>query len=420
MMKQNSRTTGTIASDNTTLRVLGAARKAWEDAAGLRTRRERYKRFTYGDQWSDLVRTPDGREMTAADEAVMKGKRPLTNNMIRRLVKSVVGRFREALEERGDTALSKEHELNNLDELDSRTLEEFLISGCAIQRMVAERRPHGEGKWVDIVSPSRFFVNALHDPRGWDAELIGMIHDFSPAEMAMRFSGGSRERAGELRRHYASLEDGGSAVGLGNSVRNSGFLRGPRGRCRVFEVWTLEAVETLRCHDRASGSLYVVAAEDMPAIEKENRRRNRHGTATIDCKWELSTCWYCRWIAPDGALLAGYPSPFGHGEHPFVAKFYPMTDGEIHSLVEDVIDQQVYVNRLITLIDHVIGSSAKGALLFPAESLHPSMDWEELARVWASPDGIIPYNPIPGGAEPHHVAAAGADTGARELLAIEM
>ena len=43
-------------------------------------------------------------------------------------------------------------------------------------------------------------------------------------------------------------------------------------------------------------------------------------------------------------------------------KAYPFIDGEIHSFVADVIDQQRYTNRLITLNDWVIRASAKGVL----------------------------------------------------------
>lgn len=74
-------------------------------------------------------------------------------------------------------------------------------------------------------------------------------------------------------------------------------------------------------------------------------------------------------------------------------KFYPLTDGEIHPFVEDVIDQQKYVNRLITLIDNVMGTSAKGVLLFPEDQLSDGTSWADIKAMWASYDGVIPYRP---------------------------
>ena len=39
-------------------------------------------------------------------------------------------------------------------------------------------------------------------------------------------------------------------------------------------------------------------------------------------------------------------------------------------VVEDIIDQQRHINRLISLIDFIMGSSAKGVLLVPDNVIH--------------------------------------------------
>ena len=75
--------------------VLQAAYKAWSSAHALRSSRLRNKRFTYGDQWSDVVRDRNGRSMTEwqrySEDGAMS---PITNNVLRQLVKTIVGRFR--------------------------------------------------------------------------------------------------------------------------------------------------------------------------------------------------------------------------------------------------------------------------------------------------------------------------------------
>lgn len=96
-----------------------------------------------------------------------------------------------------------------------------------------------------------------------------------------------------------------------------------------------------------------------------------------------------------------------------------MTDGEVHSFVEDVIDQQRYVNRLITLIDHIMSSSAKGALLFPIESFVEELGWDAVVRNWSNPDGIIPYYGN-GGLKPEQLTPKSGTAGAGDLLALEM
>ena len=75
-------------------RVLRAAYQAWMNAAGLRQSRLRNKRFTYGDQWGDLVRDHQGRVMTEGEHLANQGCESITNNLIRKMVKTIVGRFR--------------------------------------------------------------------------------------------------------------------------------------------------------------------------------------------------------------------------------------------------------------------------------------------------------------------------------------
>lgn len=143
-----------------------AARDAWNAASTLRSSRARFKNYTYGRQWDDIVTAPDGRTMTEGEYARISGKPPLTNNMIRQLVKSIVSRFRYMLANEGDTAaelsspaLEAVAKANQLTELDCRLLEEYLISGCAIQRVVRERRPAEVTECGSTMSPQPSFLS---------------------------------------------------------------------------------------------------------------------------------------------------------------------------------------------------------------------------------------------------------------------
>lgn len=407
--------------------ILEAAHQAWNDAAQFRQRRSRYKRFTYGDQWSDTI-LESGRLMTMADAARSHGRRPMTNNLLRRLVKSVIGRYRYMRQSQDPLTgtAAQAYERNLLDELDCRALEEFLISGCTVQRIERGRRPgRGNQLWVDLVSPDDFFVNRLTDPRGWDVELVGMVHDWSLAETVLRLAGPDRRLAARIRHIYSDIASSGRMSSLMASdvlavpAGSRSFLEPRPGRCRVIEVWTLETGEQLRCHDTASGTMYTTPVREADAIDALNAGRRGRGEPGIDTRWEGTAVWRCRWLAPDGTLLHSYVSTAPDGSHPFKFRFYPMIDGEVHSLVEDVIDQQIYINELISLIDHVVSCSAKGVLLFPVEEKLNGMDWETVARIWSSPDGIIPVRGIPG-RQPTQVMTQNAPVAARELLATQM
>ena len=370
--------------------ILDAAYKAWADAGALRERRLRHKNFAYGNQWCDMVRNREGIRMTEKELLEQEGAKPLTNNLIRQLIKTVVGRWRWQTGEKGsytDGAIAGIASANSLAELDSRALEEFLISGCVIQRIARERRWGGYGIWIYNVDPRKFFVNDFRDPRGWDIDLIGMLHDMTLPEIVNRFAGESHAKAAEISLRYATADATGplrtSLIGSPDSGVDF-FSCDSAGRCRVIEVWTLD------CREKTDS--------DSPVKD---------------------FVWHCRYLAPDGYVLSEHDSPFSHGSHPFALKFYPLTDGEVHSFVEDVIDQQRHINRIIVAIDKMMSSAAKGVLIFPMDQRVDGTRWEDITGAWAHSDGVIAISGK-GQHLPQQVMTNTANTGAYQMLDILM
>lgn len=408
------------------IELLTAARNAWLAGAGLRCRRERYKRYTYGDQWSDILHDHNGRYAPESEMIAAKGYKPLINNMIRQIVKTVIGRYRTACREdetyRADSPERSYIADNSLLELDCRMLEEFLISGCAIQRVCREPRHGREGLWIDNVNPRMFFVNSFKDPRGHDIELIGMLHDMSFPDIVARFAGGNRRRADELAAIYAlqSPAEFAGPVGLATGG-DEDFFTPAAGRCRLIEVWSLDCRNTIVCHDRRDASAYKVkdSAAARLTIDDLNADRLTSGQPTVATRRKIDFVWHCRWFAPDGSVLASYDSPFAHGSHPFALKFYPLTDGEVHSFVEDVIDQQRSINRMVVLIDHIIDSSAKGVLVFPVDQKPKNYEWTDIVDAWNKCDGVIPITGK-GQILPQQIVTTNADGSAYKLLNLQM
>ena len=97
-----------------------------------------------------------------------------------------------------------------------------------------------------------------------------------------------------------------------------------------------------------------------------------------------------------------------------------MVDGEVHSFVADVIDQQRYTNRLITLYDWVMRSSAKGVLLVPEECIPDGYTIEDMADEWARFNGVIPVKSRDGMVMPQQVAANAVNIGINELLQTQL
>jgi hypothetical protein len=71
------------------------------------------------------------------------------------------------------------------------------------------------------------------------------------------------------------------------------------------------------------------------------------------------------------------------------------------------------------LIDRMMGSSAKGVLLFPVDQKVPGFTWDDVCQRWSAADGVIP---ITGRSSvmPQQVTSNGADAGAHNLLELEL
>jgi len=399
-------------------KVLLAAYRAWSNAAGLRRSRLRNKRFTYGDQWGDLTHDEKGQVMTEGEYVIRHGCGNITNNLIRQLVKTVVGRFRNQYiqHHEGNNAQQRLTRDNELDELDSRALEEFLISGCCVQRVDVEHKPGMPRRVrVDNVNVNRLIVNAVTDTRAWDCELVGQLHDFNIAQLLRRVAGGNRRKAAWVRRLYTDnaperVTDFTTRLGADEQTGRD-FWHAAGGKCRAIEVWTLESREVAVCHDKREGTLNVLPV---------NAVRRLKGRDDVEVRWDIATVWHCRWFSPMGDLLAEYDSPWEHGSHPFVLKLYPLTDGEVHALVEDIIDTQKHVNRLISMLDQVIRASAKGVLLFPETALPDGWTWDDVKRMWSSAGGLLPYNPRYSELKPEQVSVNNSNIGAYQMIELQM
>ena len=367
-------------------RVLRAAYQAWMNAAGLRQSRLRNKRFTYGDQWGDLVRDYQGRVMTEGEHLANQGCASITNNLIRKMVKTIVGRFRSEYisHGEGDGKVRTQTAMDNeLDELDSRALEEFLISGCCFQRVETTAQP---GKSDENIAQLLRRV-AANNPR-------------KAAWIRRLYTDGAQERQADFTTRLGA-----------DSQHGTDFWNAPDGKCRAIEVWTLESREVVVCHNRREGTLTVVPAT------LGHRMKNRPDVTT---RWDIATVWHCRWFSPMGDLLHEYDSPWPHGSHPFVLKLYPLTDGEVHAVVEDIIDTQKHVNRMISLLDQVMRNSAKGVLLFPETALPDGWTWEDARRCWSSANGLLPYNPRFADAKPEQISANNSNIGAYQMIELQM
>ena len=397
--------------------LLNLAQSSWNAMNRYRQDRDRCKRFTYGDQWSDMVETAGG---LMSEEAEMRnqGRTPLKNNLIRRLVRNVLGVFRNRYVQPVCTArdgsesmqaatmqrlLRYNAELNRLGEVYARTMEEFLISGMCVHKKWYGRKGRVSDCWTDFVQPDRFFMDMSgRDFRGWDISLIGEIHDMTPATLLATFAD-SEEMRERLVKCYGDL----SVTAYDRT-------------CRVWEIWERTYPARWHCHDRVTGRCWKVDREMYAVVMDENRRRRKEGIPEVETRWYIDDEWRWSFVSPDGVVIASGVSPYRHGGHPYVFKAYPYISGEIHSFVSDIIDQQKYTNRLISMYDWILKSSAKGVLLMPENALPKGVDLDAVAEEWSRFDGVILFRPHAGEPLPQQISSKCTDIGLTELLNIQM
>ena len=183
------------------------------------------------------------------------------------------------------------------------------------------------------------------------------------------------------------------------------------------------------CIDPQNGDAYKIEIAEEGEIDAINEERLRLGEEQgmerddiplIEKRWFSDYCWRYYYLSPFGDILDEGETPYAHGGHPYVFKAYPFIDGEIHSFVADVIDQQRYVNRLITMYDWIMGASAKGVLLMPEDSLPDGVSMDDIAERWTEFNGVIVFRPSKSGQLPQQVAVNSTNIGISELLNIQM
>lgn len=431
--------------------VLWEAQQYWLAMERFRQDRERNKNYTYGRQWDDII-CVNGKMISEAEYIKQQGNVPLKNNLIRRMVRAVLGVYRSQAKEPTCTARDRDEQkygetmsivlqcnmqLNRMSEVNARSMEEFLISGLVVHRKWYGWRENKLDCWTDYVQPNQFFIdNNMRDFRGWDVSCLGEVHDISFEEVCARFAHDSSEYE-RLREIYNRARNSRTLTlaydNFGHPINGRKDFLVPQdpSRCRVIEVWRKESKARYRCHDINNGDVFKVEVEDFKElVEDVNNERLASGRALgmseddiplIKYEWFIDSYWYYYYLTPYGDILEEGETPYEHKSHPYVFKAYPYIDGEIHSFVSDVIDQQRYTNRLITMYDWILRASAKGVLLFPEDCLPDGMSLEDVADEWARFNGIIMIKqPKAGSMLPKQVANNCTQIGISELLSMQL
>ncbi len=435
------------------IQLLDLCRRYYDSLKGLRERRKRVRKYLRGDQWHEMMPDPDNKNQVIKEEDYIRsqGKVPLKQNILAQIKNNLVGRFRTnqmkpivIARDRDDSkrtemlsnALRASHDLNYCKELDARMFEEFLMSGLPIQKIGYKywKTRNTEDAFVQNVNVNRMFFNGdISDMRLTDLRLIGEIHEMSMDELLSVFAMNEADE-NLIRSWYAGYGSDldGFHGSKGLSTERYDFINfyapTDSNKCIVIEAWYVNSQWRLYCHDYLHAEYYITT-QGMDEIEAENQKRIADAAAfgipenevpLIEAEKKYENFWCVKYMTPWGHTLYEGETPYAHEEHPYVMVPYPLIDGEVYGPFEDFVDNQRYINRLISMMDTVIGSSAKGVLLVPEDAITDDMDIDDFAEEWTKFNGVIKIKAKQGVQLPKQITSQASVVGINEMLQVQL
>ena len=430
------------------VRKLEEYRQYWDSLYDTRRRFRRVCKFNRGDQWSDLT-VDDKGNIVREDTYIRKqGKLPLKQNIIRPLAKALVGLYRTEkgksivisrkpdsadLEKMLSNALQYALNLNETREIDPRTLDLFLLSGLPIQKVGYDLVPE-IGRYdivIDYIDPNFIFFNSdIKDVRLRDLRVIGQLHDITFDQLCENFAKTDAD-VRKLKEFYSGVtkEDLVDYYGLSDKRTESMDFYIPHdpSRCRVIEVWERKTVKVIEYWDTAAGEegIWEGTPEELETINTSRTKKYMEAGVPAE-KWSLirynpsfSSKWSYKFLTPYGHILREGITPYDHGSHPFVMYPYPLINGEVWGPIEDVIDQQKYINRLVTLWDFIMGTSAKNTVIFDIKSMN-GQSIEQLGADYRQVGSAIALDLSQGAHIPIELGGKLPNLGITELIGMQL
>lgn len=440
-------------ADKNNLQLLTRAENAWQALYDLRKRRERNINYCFIDQWSDWVYDEKGKLVRESSRIAKRtGGVALQNNHLIKIVHSLSGLYSKQstepvcfarspnCDEKADVmtnALQANWQNNMMHDILVSEMEEMLYGGMSVVMEEWTTINGVEDAYTFVIEPSHFyFESAGIDPLHRDVELIGHFEDYSLGALAARFARSKYDYkqleyiyAPYIARQQSILPNGQQT----DKLKDPYWDVSDRDMCRVYHVWTKEHKLRYRCKDIMDFDqpLYRIEPEQLPLVTAENEARlaqaeaagmAREDVPLIEYTPVFDTYWHYQALAPGGLILEEYDSPYEHGSHPYTFKIYEYINGDVIPYMSPVIDQQRYINRLVTLFDIVIQASAKGITMIPKSCVPNNMSEAEFARSIRETGNFIFYDDKDGRSmnKPEVVVSNTNMTGITDMLQLQL
>lgn len=437
------------------IKLLERCRNAWNRFEPARKTRERTMKYTFGDQWSDIIEYKGGR-VTERRYIQQKGNIPLQNNIMISIFNTVAGLYEKQgveptcfartpdsqwLSDMMSVALQANLQDTQDSEIRKALFKDYICGGIAVARESYEERDTIWDSWSDYVNPYYVGFEMGSDPRHQDINLICELHDVSHEDLYFKFA---REDYGLTRRilddvyeidhkrDYDIEADQNDVYDLENVSFDT---PANKNCCRVIECWYKRTKPRYQCTDpiaqTADDARFRVEVEDIQNVRQENIKRKKvydeagvpiEDRAYITAEYIEDVFWYYTFMSPDGTILCEGECPYDYKTHPYTVKFYPFVNGEIHPFLGTVIDQQRYINRLVVMHDMAARSAAKGITIIPKGCIPDDMSPQDFADQFTEYEGLVIYetNRINPSVRPEVITSNAVQIGTYELLQLQL
>lgn len=427
----------------------------------FRMQADRSADYYKGRQWRDMVEVRDkcGRlERITEEEWIKRQGRPaLKQNLIRPIVRNVLGQFRsnpyksvvyssdaggQDAADQASVRLNDVLRYNDATERDAREYESFLATGAAIDYIgyAYDTELREPMPFFEAIDYHRYFQNPdASDVAGKDVHFCGDFVDIPLDEAKGAYAHNkAQEKALEDIYHHEShvLPVMYNAFVQSNPAAKSFLGTANDGNCRVIRVCRLEGGWDLTVHDYADASFETYSLREHPGKEQEiateiARRKQIAAELGLDyedganklkivCEKKYLRRWMYYHLSPWGHILWQAENPYQHNSHCYVTKFYPLFQGQVFGMVYDLIDQQRMVNRMIIDLDFAMSAAQKGVLIVDEDSITDDMDYEDIVEEWTKYRGVIKLKLKDGAAVPTQLAGHQVNIGQFEMVNLMM
>lgn len=428
-------------------------KRLYDTLEAYRRQRKRCYNFFNNNQWEDLMVDPDdacGRRMITEREYHMRqGHVPLSNNLILKDVNFVLGLIREGhkkpmacatnsadqdLSDMVSNAMYFAYNSNDALNIDAEAAQEMLIGGIAVSSV----RPNGMTKdgimRMKIVNDNpamMFFDGDVQDIRMNGINCIGFLRSYTKTDLLKEFAKSPEEREWLLSIYERETQDINSEKNPFDPDRYNNedfYIPFRRDLFRVIEAWEECERPMIRYHDRIEGKVYTTDVENEDKVARMSIQKvqqamdegfENYEDYALDIEYFSEKFWMVRYLTPYGDELLAMECPYKHGLPPYTMRAYRMVNGNVVSWVSNLIPQQKFINRYISMMDFQQGSAAKGVLIFPEELKPKNVSHKQIANAWSKSNSVIFANMRPGVPMPQQFNANAINNGEIQMLQIQ-